>query len=178
MLLIKASEIDYGVIKFIAAYAISTRASGLFVYLFNELLHQGSREEAMKRSGYKDGGNTINDGPIEPICPECNLIGAAGAVRGAWSLVKGVAAGTPSLIDALLNAPEVGSALKADGGHYVAALVREEALNVGTYATKVGGDGIARIEVTLQAVGGRFEYLYQQAKTGWEITHQFFRPTP
>ena len=24
------------------------------------------------------------------------------------------------------------------------------------------------------AAGGRFEYIFQQAKTGWEITHQMF----
>jgi RHS repeat-associated protein len=153
--------------------------TGSFGYLFNELLHSGNRVDAMKRAGYMDGGCSHPcDPPLQSSHPEELLLGGAGAAKAAWGLVKSVAAGTPSLIEGLSIAPEVGSALKADGGHYVAAIVREEALRVGTYATKVGGDGMARIEVTLQAVGGRFEYLYQQAKTGWEITHQFFKATP
>ncbi len=48
--------------------------SGLVEYLFNELLHQGSREWAMRRAGYSDGGNTYpNADPLEGSHPELAL---------------------------------------------------------------------------------------------------------
>jgi RHS repeat-associated protein len=153
-----------------------TAAAG---YLFNELLHYGSTAEAMKRSGYADGGVSTypNDPPLESICPECNLIGMGGAVKGVYGLVENLASKTPSLIDALVNAVPVGSALKTDAAHTVGTFFREEALQSGNYSTLVGADGASRIQVILQTVGGRFEYIYQQTKIGWEMTHQFFRST-
>ena len=145
-------------------------------YLFNELLHEGGRREAMLRAGYRDGGSTLPyDLPLESSCPECNLLGLGGAAKGLFGLVENVALKTPSLIDSLANAAAVGSGLKTDAIHAAGSFFREEALQSGRYSTLVGNDGVSRISVQLQVTGGHFEYIYQQAKTGWEMTHQFFR---
>ena len=117
-----------------------------------------------------------NDPPLDPNCPECNLLGMGGLLKAGFGLAKSVASGAPSLTKLLAEAAPVGSGLKGDGGHYAAVFVRDEALKAGKYTTVVGGDGVARISVTLGAPGGRFEYMYQQGVTGWEMTHQFFRP--
>jgi RHS repeat-associated protein len=58
-------------------------------YLFNELLTLGDRREAMLRAGHRDGGSTLPyDQPLERICPECNLIGLGGAIKGAVGLFE------------------------------------------------------------------------------------------
>jgi RHS repeat-associated protein len=147
-----------------------------FGYLFNELLHDGKRDEAMRRAGYYDGGCSHPcDPPLERICPECNLIGMGGAAKGLLTWGESVAARAPSLIDALRSAVASGSGLKTDGAHAIGSFFRNEALEFGRYATIVGGDGVKRISVELQVTGGRFEYIYQYAKVQWEMTHQFFR---
>ena len=49
----------------------------------------GNRREAMLRAGYRDGGSTLPyDPPLERICPECNLIGLGGAIKGAVGLFE------------------------------------------------------------------------------------------
>ena len=66
--------------------------TGAFGYLFNELLHEGSRDDAMRRAGY--GATTYDDGticnphcwsdpPLEGVYPEAALIPAT---RGAGGL--------------------------------------------------------------------------------------------
>lgn len=150
--------------------------SGIVQYLFNELLHSGERHAAQLRAGYADAGySRPYDPPLESICPECNLIGMGGAAKGLFTWAENVASKTPSLIDSLGNAVAVGSALKTDAIHTAGSFFRQEALQSGSYSTLVGGDAVSRVSVQLQVTGGHFEYIYQQAKTGWEMTHQFFR---
>ena len=147
-----------------------------FGYLFNELLHSGPRAEAMKRSGYPDGGcSRPCDPPLEGSHPEALLVGAAATFKGAVNLIEGIASGAPSLIDALGAANAVGSGLKLDGPHIAAGFLRQEALEAGKFMTIVGKDQISRISVTLQVGASKAEYIYQQAKTGWELTHAFIR---
>jgi hypothetical protein len=52
-------------------------------FLFNEMLHEGDRKQAMYRAGYMDGGVTFApaSGQVEPMCVlEC-LIGAGAALK-------------------------------------------------------------------------------------------------
>jgi RHS repeat-associated protein len=80
----------------------------------------------------------------------------------------------PDLISELNGAIEINSGLKADLGHLSAIFFRSEALETGSYFEVVGGDKVSRILVQMPSDGGRFEYLYQKTKIGWELTHQMF----
>jgi hypothetical protein len=161
---------------------METAAQG---YLFNELQSQTTKVmQGYAGKGYPDGtvcGNEcrkLNTGQVASDCPECNLIGAGATAKLGWDLIKGVAAGTPSLVDALLTAPAAGSALfKTDGAHSVSAWFRAEALDSGVYATKIGSDKLPVIQVTLNVNGGRAEYIYDKVKhvDGFVLTHSLFK---
>jgi hypothetical protein len=135
------------------------------------------------QGGNADGGSVWPyDPPLDSICPECNLVGAAGALKGIFGLVEGMAAKAPSLVEALANAVPVGSALKADFAadvaHYAAVFTRRGVLQSGRFSTLVGDDGVSRIHVVLRTTEGYFNYIYQQTKIGWELTHQMWNKTP
>jgi hypothetical protein len=56
--------------------------TGAFGYLFNELLHSGSREDAMKRAGYTDGGcSRPCDPPLEGSYPFEELLAGGGLAK-------------------------------------------------------------------------------------------------
>jgi hypothetical protein len=86
----------------------------------------------MLRSGYADGGSVWPCDPgLQSSCPECHLLGLGGALKAGWSLVTGFAEKAPSLVEALLAATPVGSALKGDAQHVIGSFFRAEALQAG-----------------------------------------------
>jgi hypothetical protein len=155
--------------------------SGRVEYLFNECLHT---KNCGSRGGYdiQDKINarlrTPGADAIEAVCPECYLFGMGGAIKGIFGLTEYAATNAPSLTGLLFEATAVNSGLKMDAIHSAGSFFRSEALQLGEYSTLVGKDGISRVLVELKQLGGKFEYIYQQAKVGWEMTHQFFKATP
>ncbi len=109
-----------------------------FGYLFNELLsgkHGRSSEDQMRQAGYQstyysadqvlcDSECRYIGGAATSICPECNLIGAGGALKGLVSIYDAAKGGLVLLSEASLSGMTT-AGLKAVYGKEGAAMFRQ-----------------------------------------------------
>jgi RHS repeat-associated protein len=151
--------------------------SAAYGFLFNELLHQGDRREAMRRAGYKDGGSTFQadmdyaaetGGCMRTAGPDICM--GPGAIRGVGNAAAKFFEGT-TLADRVVGQMKLGD------NHAFPAAVDTFAARYGSVSTVLDSRGNPVNMLTVNGVyngaKGTFEYIKNQSG---QIYHRFFKP--
>ena len=148
--------------------------TGAFGYLFNELLHEGNRQDAMKRSAYKDGGSTFQ-ADIDYVAETgCMRTGGPDICVGP-SAIRGVGNAAAKFFEGTTLADRVVGQMKIGDNHAFPASVDAFAARYGVAKTVMDSRGnpvqMLTVNGSYNGAKGTFEYIKNQSN---EIYHRFF----
>ncbi len=179
------SDLGRGVAAVVAGGVGSVIAGGKFEngavtaaygYLFNELLHQGDRREAMRRAGYKDGGSTFQaDMDYAAETGGCMRTAGPDICIGPGA-IKGVGNAAAKFFEGTTLSDKVVGQMKLADNHAFPASVDGFAARYGNAFTVMDSRGNPVNMLTVNGVyngaKGTFEYIKNQSG---EIYHRYFK---
>jgi hypothetical protein len=114
------------------------------------------------RAGYSDGGSVWPYDPaLEKICPECNLIGATGLLKGALGVAQAIANGAEQFVVTTVSKVLINA--EGRGGMFGAEKLFESLPRVGEIGYKDAGGAVVR---SIQLQGGGTASLRSFSNSG------------